>query len=190
MSFWEEINGITLFPPARVKFADRPKKLRKRGFGEVVKKRGKYMVSKKGEHRCGMCGEPNHKKRSCPQNKKEGETTTEQGETSRAATRKKAAHKKEKVATKTMGETSRAATRKKAAHKKEKVATKTKVTAPRKQKSKLHERIRQTLRKSVNLWGLGTKAAAMTNNLRRSDAERISTNNNLCNGNSCVANDK
>ncbi|GAA0140716.1 hypothetical protein LIER_02015 [Lithospermum erythrorhizon] len=43
---------------------------------------------------------------------------------------------------KDLGETSRAATRKKAAHKKGNVATKTKVTAPRKRKTKLHERIR------------------------------------------------
>ncbi|GAA0151626.1 hypothetical protein LIER_43148 [Lithospermum erythrorhizon] len=95
-----------------------------------------------------MCGEPNHNKRSCPQNKKQGETTTEQGETSIATTKKKAAHKKGKAATKT------------------------------KMKG-----FRRTLHKSVNLWGLGMKVAARTNNLRRSDVEKISTDNNLCNGN-------
>ncbi|GAA0156832.1 hypothetical protein LIER_43381 [Lithospermum erythrorhizon] len=76
------------------------------------------------------------------------------------------------ISDKQKGETSIATTRKKAAHKKGKAATKTKMKG-----------FRRTLHKSVNLWGLGMKAAARTNNLRRSHVEKISTDNNLGNGN-------
>ncbi|GAA0151997.1 hypothetical protein LIER_10590 [Lithospermum erythrorhizon] len=72
MSFWNETNGFPLSPPECVKQAGRPKKLRRKGIGEVIKRKGKHVLSKKGDQRCGICGWTNHNKRSCPQNPTKG----------------------------------------------------------------------------------------------------------------------
>ncbi|GAA0148344.1 hypothetical protein LIER_36702 [Lithospermum erythrorhizon] len=51
-----------LSSPECVKQADRSKKLKRKGIGEVIKKMEKYVLSKKGD---GICGGTNHNKRSC-----------------------------------------------------------------------------------------------------------------------------
>ena len=69
-SFWVKVSEMTLAPPHCVTQPGRPKKLRKRGILEPIKRKGKLKASKKGKQRCGVCGQDKHNKKTCPNKSK------------------------------------------------------------------------------------------------------------------------
>jgi hypothetical protein len=62
-AFWENVNGVTIYPPLFTKVMGRPKKNRKKAPEEKIKNGVKTFTKAGVTIHCSVCGKPNHNKK-------------------------------------------------------------------------------------------------------------------------------